>query len=102
MLPGIGASMDFYYCDDLGLPQMPDYKLYIFLNTFTIDNAQRQSINTKVRRNGAVVLWMYTSGIHNPDVGDSFCAANMEQLTGFKLELSKKSIEKHSGRCSRI
>ncbi|HCA46028.1 MAG TPA: hypothetical protein DEP45_01355, partial [Armatimonadetes bacterium] len=92
ILSRLGAPVDFLYTDDLSDPRMRDYKLYIFPNAWTMDEAQRKSVAGKVRRNGAVSLWMYVAGAHRPDDG-SFSAANAAELTGFEFSCHADLIE---------
>lgn len=91
-LSRLGAPLDFFYTEDLAHPRMPDYKFYIFPNACSMDHAQRRAAMAKVRRHGAVVLWIYAAGAHNPD-DDTFSAANATDLTGFGLRYVPEVIE---------
>jgi len=92
ILSRIGAPVDFFYSDDLAHPQMPDYKFYIFPNAWTMDAAQRRAAAAKIRRNGAVTLWIYAAGAHRTE-DDTFSAANATDLTGIGLTYSPAAIE---------
>ncbi len=92
ILSRLGAPVDFFYTEDLSHSRMPDYKLYIFPNAYTMDDAQRRAVANKVRRNGAVALWLYAAGAHRPD-DDTFNAANAADLTGFGLTYAADVIE---------
>ncbi|MCK5803473.1 MAG: hypothetical protein KAI66_11600, partial [Lentisphaeria bacterium] len=92
ILSRIGTPVDFFYLDDLADSRMADYKLYIFPNAWSLDRVQREAIAAKVRRAGAVVLWIYAAGAHNPD-DDSFCAANVEALTGIETRCDSTVVE---------
>jgi hypothetical protein len=92
ILSRLGAPVDFFYTEDLADPRMPDYKLYIFPNAYTMDDAQRRAVAEKVRRNRAVVLWLYAAGAHHPG-DDTFSAANVEDLTGFRCTHDPEVIE---------
>ncbi|MBT3375500.1 MAG: hypothetical protein HN742_14405 [Lentisphaerae bacterium] len=92
ILSRIGAPVDFFYSEDLTHPRMPDYKFYIFPNAYTMDDAQRRAVDSKVRRNGAVALWIYAAGVHSPE-NDSFSAANAADLTGFELTYAPDVVE---------
>lgn len=65
-------------------PEMPDHKLYIFLNTYKITSAQKKAIMQKLARNQAAALFLYAPGIiadgSTPDV------KNMENLLSMKIK----------------
>jgi hypothetical protein len=92
ILSRLGAPVDFFYSEDLAHPRMPDYKFYIFPNAYTMDDAQRQAVASKIRRNGAVTLWIYAAGAHRPE-DDTFSAANATDLTGIGLAYDPGIIE---------
>lgn len=92
ILSRLGAPVDFFYADDLAHPEMPDYRLYIFPNACSMDEAQREAVLGKTRRDGAVSLWIYAAGAHRPE-DDSFNAANATALTGLNLTCSAEVIE---------
>ncbi len=78
----IGAPFDEYLLDDVLLPDAPDYKLYIFLNTFCLTAEQRAAILDKLNRNHATALWYYAPGIFDEKGCDPALA---EALTGSAL-----------------
>jgi hypothetical protein len=82
----MGAPFDMVLLDDLlnnsKGKKLPDYKLYIFLNTYRTDDATRKAIAEKVRKNNAVAVWCYAPGYMN---GGKFDADAMQELTGMKL-----------------
>ena len=92
-LARIGAPVDFYYCDDLDNPDIPEYKLYIFLNTFMLNDKQRQIIKRKVRKNNSTVLWLHASGVCNQDEDKMLSHVNIEDLSGIKMRHDPQSIE---------
>ena len=77
----VGTAYHLYHIDDLDNPQMPDYGMYIFLNTFFLDERQRQVIAKKVMRNKNVVVWMYAPGVLTP----ALSMEAMGNLIGFKM-----------------
>jgi len=81
----IGAPLDNYYVRDLGHPQMPDYKLYIFVNAFCLDDSERRLIKEKIIDKGAAALWLYAPGLINPDREPKLSPAHMQELTGFEF-----------------
>jgi hypothetical protein len=89
-LARMGLPYDLYLLSDLErLPK--DYKCYLFLNTFRLDDAEREVVKQVVRREGRacpersrrVAVWMFASGLIHHDVS----ARNMEDLTGLRFGL---------------
>jgi hypothetical protein len=81
-----GAPHDVYFLDDLldddGSARLPDYKLYVFLNPFHLDDARRAKLKKVLRRNGKVALWLYAPGYLNTDSAAPLSVNNMTDLTG--------------------
>jgi hypothetical protein len=82
----IGAPLDHYYVRDLLHPDMPDYKLYVFLNAVCLDNQDRQAIEKRIVAKGASALWLWAPGLINPDNEPQLATENMEALTGFDFK----------------
>lgn len=81
-LSRMGTPYDIYLLTDLD--KIPNqYKCYIFLNTFHLDDVQRNLIKKTTRREGKTSVWMYASGLINHDIS----AENMEDVTGIKFNL---------------
>jgi hypothetical protein len=85
-LSRIGTPVDCYYHDDLDNPDMPDYKFYIFVNTFMLDSRERERISKKVKRNNSTVMWLYAAGVCNLDASQHFSAKHINELTGISVE----------------
>ena len=83
----IGTPADRYYHNDMSDPNMPDYKLYVFMNTFFLSDKEREDIKKKLRKNNATALFMYGSGLINPDKDDMLSPANVSELTGFDISM---------------
>ena len=81
----IGAPADRYFHNDLSNPDMPDYKLYVFVNTLYLTDKEREAIKAKLRKNGATALFLYGSGIINPDKTEIFSEKNMSELIGMDI-----------------
>jgi ATP-dependent Clp protease adapter protein ClpS len=81
----IGAPCDHIHQDDLDLDTLPDYKVYIFLNCFHLDNAERERIARQVKRDGKTAVWVYASGLCNPDSETVLDVTHMSDLTGFQF-----------------
>ena len=84
-LARIGAPVDYYFHDDLSNPEMPDYKLYLMLNTFCLTDAEREAIRKKAAKNHATVVWMYAPGFVNFDRAIPMDTANISELTGMQV-----------------
>lgn len=80
-IPRIGAPFDLLLVDDL--PRARDYKLYIFLDTFYLSDADRQAIRQRVLGGGRTVLWIFAPGFITDD-GLSLSA--MSDLTGIQIK----------------
>jgi hypothetical protein len=84
-----GAPHDVYLLDDLLEDRLPEYKLYIFLNAFHLDNSRRKALKQILRREGKVALWLYAPGCLNSDaVGEGKAALHvdhMHDLTGLNF-----------------
>jgi beta-galactosidase len=82
----MGAPFDMILMDDLlddlKGKKLPDYKLYVFLDAYRMDDATRKAIAEKVRKNNAVAVWCYAPGYMD---GANFGVKAMQELTGIKL-----------------
>ena len=81
-LSRMGAPYRFHLLNDLVEGKMPDYKLYIFLNCFYLNAAERKALDEKVKRDGNVALWLFGAGIGNER---GLSLENMMALTGFQF-----------------
>jgi hypothetical protein len=52
VLPFTGVAYDSYELADIEDEHLPDYKVYIFPNAFTLSEERREAIKRKVRRAG--------------------------------------------------
>ena len=88
----IGAPVDYYFHDDMARDDMPDYKLYLMINTFVLTEAQRGAIIAKARKNGATLLWLYAPGFIHPERQKRMDNRNIEELTGMKVGRLDKTV----------
>jgi len=88
----IGAPCDRYLHNDLSDPRMPDYKLYIFMNTLYLSTKEREAIKRKLKKNGATALFMYGSGVINPDKDEPFSVDNMSELIGMTVRQNNDAV----------
>lgn len=82
-LATMGAPFDLYLLSDVAHADMPDYKLYLFLNPYYLSDELRAAIKAKVRRNGAVAVWFYAPGFARPDGTRS--DDHVTDLTGIRV-----------------
>ena len=85
----IGAPYDYYYVRDLAHQDMPDYKLYVFINAVSLSDADRRAIRERIAARGATALWLYASGLINPDAEPKLDVSHMEELTGFDFDFKR-------------
>ena len=78
-LPACGVPFDSYELGDIADPRLPDYKVYVFPNAFTLSEALRAKIKERVRRAGKTAVWIHAPGYYRNGVG---AEANVEDLTG--------------------
>jgi len=87
-LASMGAPYDFYLLSDIAHPGLPDYKLYVFLNAFRVDESTRRAIDAEVKRGDKTAVWVYAPGY----IGDDdFTEAGMQSLTGITLRAHPES-----------
>ena len=80
-LPRLGAPVDVYLLQDLLEGSLPSYRLYIFLNAFSLDEQRRAALKREIRRNNRTALWIYAPGL----IKDELSLDNMTDLTGFRF-----------------
>lgn len=79
MISYAGMPHDTFLLSDIGHKDMKDYKLYIFLNAYTVSDKLRETIHLKLAKNKATALWVYAPGYLNG-------VKQMEMLTGMKID----------------
>ena len=82
-LPHIGLPCDHVFHDDFSLGNVPDYKMYLFINCFYLSNEHRKAIDRVVKQAGKTAVWVYAPGLINLDAQNKMCVENMQKLTGF-------------------
>jgi len=75
-----GAPCDMVLLNDLA--EAKDYKLYVFLNVFHMNDEQRQMVDRVVRCDGKTAWWFHAAGY----VGDTLDAGNISRTTGITIE----------------
>ncbi len=87
----LGAPFDALRLRDLSHSDLPDYKLYVFLNTFRVTEEQRSMLHARFKRNRATAVWVYAPGY----IGRKLDVANMQALTGIRLAEDASAGELH-------
>ena len=82
----IGAPVDIYYHNDLSNPDMPSYKLYVFWNTLVLTQKERQEIRERLKKEHAVALFVYASGVIDPEQDNAFSEDYITDLTGIRIK----------------
>jgi len=82
-----GFSYDQYYHTDMSNPNMPSYKMYVFVNTLFLTKSEREVILTKLRQDNAVAVFMYGSGFADPMADKKMSPSNISKLTGFNMAM---------------
>lgn len=58
-----GASVGFYLQSDVAHVDLPDAKLYLFLNALRLTTGERLAIREKLQRAGKTLAWVYGAGL---------------------------------------
>lgn len=77
--------MDYYFHNDLARADMPDYRLYVFVNVFCLTEDERQAIEMKVKRNDQTVLWLYAPGFIHPERQPKLSEHHIGGLVGMRI-----------------
>jgi len=80
-LAHLGAPFDVYLLEDFLSGGLKPYKLYVFLNTFRLDQRRRDQLKREIRQENRVALWIYAPGYIDEDPS----LANMQDLTGIRF-----------------
>ena len=80
----IGAPHDRYFHTDLDLA--PDYKLYVFVNCYYLNDEERAQIKRKLKKNHATALFLWASGLINPDAECIQGEKNVSDLVGMEIK----------------
>jgi len=82
VLPTCGVPYDAYELGDIAEARLPDYKVYLFPNAFTLSESQREAIKRRVRRAGKTAVWVYAPGYYRNGTGN---AENVSDLVGMSI-----------------
>ncbi len=81
----IGCPHDIYLFDHVRRGDLPDYKLYIFLNAIRVNDAQRRAVK-RLRRDGKILFFPHASGLINDDAKVPTSVKNMADLIGMDFK----------------
>lgn len=88
-----GLKFDSYYLNDLINKNMTDYKVYVFMNVFHVSPETMNFIETKLKKENKVIVWLYAPG-YLTDGGIN--QENMQNLTGIKINCADNASKKAS------
>lgn len=86
----VGTELDYYLAEDLANEDMPDYKVYLMNNLFSISDKERQAIINKASKNGAMIIWLLAPGFINPDRDKRVSCENIENITGMRTKMAEE------------
>ena len=82
-LATIGAGYDTYHISDLVNDNLSkEYKIHVMLSPFELTQDERAAIESKLMKDGKVILWVYLPGLSDGTKND---VASIEALTGFRV-----------------
>jgi hypothetical protein len=79
-----------YFTTDLSHPKMKDYKMYIFLNQWSVNEKTLKVIKEKLARNNALAVWQYAPGYMDDGKVD---LKNMEKVTGMRFTEKRQKTD---------
>ena len=91
-LPRCGVPFDSYELSDILNPQLPDYKVYLFLNAFTLSAQMREQMKEKVRKSGKTALWVFAPGYYGIGEGS---LEKVSDMVGVPLKFRKNDKSCH-------
>lgn len=77
----LGTPFDEYLLSDLTHPDLPEYKVYIIVNGYLLDEAQIAFLHSRMEQ-GGTVLWLHAPGY----IADAtFSVENVKHVTGIDV-----------------
>lgn len=81
-----GVPFSSYYLRDIiANPKFQEHKVYIFMNAFFLNDAERQFIKERLQRDGKTLVWNYAPGFLNTN---GLSAENVSSITGMNVKTS--------------
>jgi hypothetical protein len=84
----MGANFDMYYINDILRDDFPEYKMYVFLNSWVITPELSVAIE-KLKKNNALLVFLYNSGLIS---NNQLTVENVTKLTNIKMQLLSDEI----------
>lgn len=81
-LSAAGAPYDVYKTDTLVAGKVPSHKVNIILSAYEITEAERNAVNTYLKKDGQYVIWVYICGLSD---GSTSSYGYINSLTGFTV-----------------
>jgi len=82
----IGLPCDRYYKSDFFDGNMPDYKLYVFMNDLCFNDRERAAVQAKLKKNHATALYMYASGMVDFESETPVSTDNVSKTIGMQMK----------------
>ena len=92
-LPYVGVRYAQYSLEDFTDERIPPHKLYVFVNCFVVTGEEREKIHARLRREGAVALWLYASGFADPTAEVKMSENNISALTGIRIRMENDRFD---------
>ena len=86
-LAAMGAGYDTYAMSSLLEGKVPSHKLNIILSPFEITEEMQTAIDTHLKTNNQVVVWVYLPGI---STGTALSLENIQRATGFAIGITEQ------------
>ena len=83
-----GAPYDLYSIGDVTLPDVLDYKLYVFVNQYDMPESVKIYIDQKLKTVGKTVLWLYAPDYAKGGMKD---VKRISKTVGMQVEISDVS-----------
>lgn len=78
-----GVPFSSYYLHDImGKPEFQKHKVYVFLNSFLLTDAERKFIREKLQRDGRVLVWNYAPGYLSEE---KMSVDGVSEITGMRV-----------------
>ena len=84
-----GILMDYYSLSDLVDGVVPEYKVYVMINTLEIDAEEKAAIDKHLKKDGKIVLWQWLAGASNRK---EISAKNMSEVIGMDVKFDTSEL----------
>lgn len=87
--PRVGAPQDHYLLSDISHPDLPRYKVYVFVNAYQLSDEQIEATHARLKRDRATAVWIYAPGYVTED---GLSTERMKHLTGINIVCEPKEL----------